>query len=90
MELNNLDIIDGLTSLSSLSNLQSGCPCLHDISSLNQEEFENYKNLLYKKYNILSKIYKIPKLDITEPFEKIHTKYYIYVNLLNHAQFTKI
>lgn len=56
---------------------------LPDISLLNREQFENYKNLLYKKYNILSKLYKIPKLDVNEPFEKIHISYYAYINLLD-------
>ncbi len=86
---NNLNIIEDVIdynytkNISHISHISHISPHIPNISTLNQEQFENYKNLLYKKYNILCKIYKIPKLDINEPFEKIHTKYYIYINLLN-------
>ena len=83
MELNNLDMIEKDVIDYNYTSNTSKTLHIPDISSLNKEEFDNYKDLLYKKYNILTKIYKIPKLDINEPFIVTHNKYYRYINLLN-------
>jgi hypothetical protein len=84
MELNNLNMIEkDVIDYNLHTSHTSKTSKIPDISSLNKEQFDNYKNLLYKKYNILTKIYKIPKLDINEPFIVTHNKYYRYINLLN-------